>query len=437
MEKSISFHVDKTFSLAHNNRTQKRHSNKDIDSEFSDQNISYIRIPLKKFYDLEFGEAVAEYNSKQKRKDRRIENYYSKIKNNKRTALAREAIVQIGTQEVKRGSQEWNTEVKILDVYAKVFEQRNPNLKVANMVMHLDESTPHLHITFVPVSHSKRGLRKRVGFEKAILEQDPQAPKRFMEYWSNKERDEIERLAKEFDPTFKREVVGTHTYMKVPEYKKVQEELKSTEKEIKKEYGKQIAALAPDEKIPFSEFYELRNNYPEGSTAFIVKYGSSNEPFKTEMGFKQLTELFSLERLRSYAKQLIKKMRDKFKKIISESENQYRTLKKEKDNLVHQQQELVSQKSQLQNENIRLKEMNQMTKTNLKKVFIELGLSESLANGLLKNGYLTLSNTGRHVGINQVLQRQIKKASQEQLNRISSPAFYQRPGFNRNRGPRL
>ena len=47
--------------------------------------------------------------------------------------------------------------------YMKNFEKRNPNLIVFNAVMHLDEATPHLHISFVPVAHNqKRGLETRI-----------------------------------------------------------------------------------------------------------------------------------------------------------------------------------------------------------------------------------------------------------------------------------
>lgn len=38
------------------------------------------------------------------------------------------------------------------------FAERNPNLKVFNAIMHLDEETPHPHIDYVPFSTgNKRG----------------------------------------------------------------------------------------------------------------------------------------------------------------------------------------------------------------------------------------------------------------------------------------
>lgn len=85
--------------------------------------------------------------------------------------------------------------------------------------MHLDETNPHLHITFVPVYHAKRGLKKRVSFTKAIQEQLPDAPKKFMKFWSDKERDEIEKIANQFDSNFERKLVGSHKYLEISEYK--------------------------------------------------------------------------------------------------------------------------------------------------------------------------------------------------------------------------
>ena len=60
----------------------------------------------------------------------------------------------------------------MLDEYVRDFEKRNPNLKVFNAVMHLDESTPHLHIDFVPVAHKgQRGMSLKNSMSGALREQ--------------------------------------------------------------------------------------------------------------------------------------------------------------------------------------------------------------------------------------------------------------------------
>ena len=54
--------------------------------------------------------------------------------------------------------------------YMEGFQERNPNFYVFNAVMHLDESTPHLHIDYIPVGHFKNGLEVRNAKNKALEE---------------------------------------------------------------------------------------------------------------------------------------------------------------------------------------------------------------------------------------------------------------------------
>lgn len=42
---------------------------------------------------------------------------------------------------------------EILDEYARSFQERNPNLYLFNVVLHMDEATPHLHLDYIPVAH--------------------------------------------------------------------------------------------------------------------------------------------------------------------------------------------------------------------------------------------------------------------------------------------
>ena len=54
-----------------------------------------MNIPVRKAYEDIFGEAVKEYNQKQKRADRRITDYYNKIAADKKKHTSYECIVQI------------------------------------------------------------------------------------------------------------------------------------------------------------------------------------------------------------------------------------------------------------------------------------------------------------------------------------------------------
>ncbi len=61
---------------------------------------------------------------------------------------------------------------QVLDEYYYSFQERNPQLRVFSAHLHLDETTPHLHIDFVPfTTGSKRGLNTRVSLKQALAAQ--------------------------------------------------------------------------------------------------------------------------------------------------------------------------------------------------------------------------------------------------------------------------
>ena len=130
---------------------------------------------VKELYLEEFEEARIEYNNKQTRNDRKIENYFVKI-NESQNDLACEIIVELGDMDF------WNDKdkqyrLRMIDVYD---EQVNdlvkilPTFKIANATIHFDETSPHMHVIGVPViDNCKRGMKKQVGksqlFTKTLL----------------------------------------------------------------------------------------------------------------------------------------------------------------------------------------------------------------------------------------------------------------------------
>lgn len=174
---SISLDKDtKKTNLNHNNRTMNEAEwikNDHIDKDRLYLNSYLVQEDLKELYKKEFGEAEKTFNKKQKRADRRIKNYYEHIQKSKRAAVQQEMILQVGDREdFKDNPEKWNMANEILEEWFIDFEKRNPNLKVYNAVIHNDESSPHLHINFVPVaSKYERGMDKQVSFDRAILQQ--------------------------------------------------------------------------------------------------------------------------------------------------------------------------------------------------------------------------------------------------------------------------
>ena len=79
MQRTISAKVGKG-SVNHNSRKFKAEN---VDGSRTHLNIDYCNEPRKKIYHELFDEALKRYNEKQTRADRRIENYYEKIRNSK------------------------------------------------------------------------------------------------------------------------------------------------------------------------------------------------------------------------------------------------------------------------------------------------------------------------------------------------------------------
>ena len=137
--------------LTHNNRD---FISKNVVPERTAWNRIYIQESLEEAYEKCFGEALRKYNAAQTRKDRKKDNYLKEIENSGNgEKVFYENIVQLGTKhdtpvvdENGNLTQAAKEAVDLLDEYARTFQERNPNLYLFNCVLHLDESTPHLHI---------------------------------------------------------------------------------------------------------------------------------------------------------------------------------------------------------------------------------------------------------------------------------------------------
>ena len=166
MKRTISFMTGKG-SVNHNSR--KFHA-KNTDPERSCLNVEYCNENVKDVYHELFDEALTRYNEKQTRSDRRIDDYYEKIRFGKQEKPFHEIILQIGDKD-NMGAKTENGQLaaKVLDKYMWDFQRRNPTLRVFSAYLHMDEATPHLHIDFVPyTTGSKRGLDTRVSLKQAL-----------------------------------------------------------------------------------------------------------------------------------------------------------------------------------------------------------------------------------------------------------------------------
>ena len=233
---SISFTLGRacavhSANIQHNNR---KFSAANVDPTRIAHNITYKQQYVEDAYNQLFGKALREYNAKQKKPCRMIEDYYVHIVRGRREEPYYEAIVQFGDcHTAPSGTPDGDRVKEMLDEYMKAFQQRNPNLYVFNAVLHDDEASPHLHIDFIPYYTKGRsiGLSKGVSMRAALREMGF-VPKNSsvnqLVMWEESERKYMEELLHRHG--YEREDKDAHyQHMTVDQYKASQEAKRMTE----------------------------------------------------------------------------------------------------------------------------------------------------------------------------------------------------------------
>lgn len=236
--------------VAHNRRT---YIAENVDPTRTHLNIEYCYTPIEDAYHYLFDEAQAEYNAKQKRKDRRVENYYEKICNGDQEKPFYEVIFQVGNKD-DMGAAGKNAELAktILDKFYHSFLERNPHLHVYSAHLHMDEATPHLHIDFIPfTTGSKRGLSTRVSLKQALADQGITGEGRSLterDLWVQKEKETLAAIMLEHGIEWEQK--GEHKeHLSVLEFKreKRKEEIAELEQTLERVQQKQVSVQAVEQ----------------------------------------------------------------------------------------------------------------------------------------------------------------------------------------------
>lgn len=196
--------------IRHNNRLF-RPSN--VDHSRTPDNITLIREDIQDTYHRLFDESVIKYNENQKRNDRKIKNYYDKIYRSKKEKPFYEFIAQVGNQGDQPDQEKC---VKILEEFNQMLQKDYPNMKIFNSVIHVDESTPHIHIDFIPVGEGyKKGLEKRASMQKALQNLG------FSNYadFRNELMQKFEIIAKKHEIDRKRDVAIGERHLTIQDYR--------------------------------------------------------------------------------------------------------------------------------------------------------------------------------------------------------------------------
>ena len=360
MQRTISAMVGKG-SVNHNSRKFKAEN---VDADRSHLNIDYCNESIKKVYHELFDEALERYNAKQTRADRKIANYYEKIRSSKQEKPFHELILQIGDKEnMSAESDNGQLAMQVLDEYYRSFQERNPQLRVFSAHLHLDEATPHLHIDFVPfTTGSKRGLDTRVSLKQALAAQGFKGGSRGDTEWSQWVLSEKEQLAAVMERYgIEWEQKGTHEkHLSVLEYKK-QERAEEIE---------QLESKIIDKQTEFETLSRRIQNFDRGTDSLSqMQNALENAPeyqlpepqgFMTAKSYKSKVVEPLIKRLKSLVKTLMVRC---FQAI-----DDYQRLNQTNASLYRSNERLKSQNKQLTADNNRLREEAKDYKL-LRKVF--------------------------------------------------------------------
>ncbi len=360
MKRTISAMVGKG-SVNHNSRKFKAEN---VDGSRTHLNIDYCNVNIKKVYHELFDKALERYNSKQTRADRKIENYYEKIRNSKQEKPFHELILQIGDKENMSAESE-NGELarQILDEYYRGFQERNPQLKVFSAHLHMDEATPHLHIDFIPfTTGSKRGLDTRVSLKQALAAQGFKGGTRGDTEWNQWVSAEKSALAFVMERHgIDWEHKGTHEkHLSVLDYKKQERE-------------KEIFALEDklaQKKDEFRVMADRIENFDNGEKALQ----NLNESIMNEPEY-QLPEPPAMMSARSYKAKFVEPLIARIMSLIStlfaryfKAKDSYNRLNITNANLYRANERLEKINGKLTEENTRLRAENKEYSL-LRKVF--------------------------------------------------------------------
>lgn len=298
--------------VGHGSVNRKFHA-KNTDPERSHLNITYCQENIKAVYHELFDEALERYNAKQTRADRRIENYYEKIRSGKQEKPFHEIILQVGNKDDMRAdSDEGRLAAAVLDEYMRTFQERNPNLRVFSAHLHMDEATPHLHIDFVPFTvGSKRGLDTRVSLKQALAAQGFKGGTRGDTEWSQWVRTEKEQLSAVMERHgIEWEDKGTHDkHLSVLDYKKEQR-------------AKEIAALetvkAEKESQVESQERRLKELAPavKDMERLAADFSADPEEILPEAGTLESAKSYREKKAKPLLAKIVKVLRSPFRKYL-------------------------------------------------------------------------------------------------------------------------
>lgn len=220
-----------------------------IDWDRTSENVTLVRSDsLRSSVNSVFKPYVDDYNQHQKRKDRRITDYYTKCLNNRNLTPVQEFVIQFGDKHTIFSTDHLQNHEKYKELYSsylKGFRDRNKNLCVASAVIHFDEKGgPHMHLVTIPVGHYSKGMKARANFDRAMgwneRRKDFDDFRQFSRWkaqafadWADNERDQLINTAKSMGYAIERKRQATpHKHLEPQEYRDLQVELATVKQNV-------------------------------------------------------------------------------------------------------------------------------------------------------------------------------------------------------------
>lgn len=354
-------------SIRHNNRS---FSAANVDRNRTEQNIVFCNEGLKQVYHMVFDDALAAYNAKKTKTRDKIPDYYEHIRQSKQEKLFHEAIFQIGNMsDCGCCMPDGERAAAALKDFANSFQERNPHLRVFNMVLHMDEATPHLHVDFIPVAtEQSRGLSTRVSMKQALKQQGFVGVGRKQTEWAawmEREKEALTEIAQRYD--FEIISLGTNrSHMDLPQFKEAVTRLEMVQQ--------QTAAVEQE-----AAELERQRDALEGSVRLLKEVDRVNASLSDIRPEKTLTGAVrgvTVDQVKQLKKMALRGVTDRQK--VNELTEENTRLQSQVPSAKEQLEEAQRQQ-RLEQENRRLREENNYLQYELEE---ERSFTERLTNGI-------------------------------------------------------
>jgi len=359
----------------HNNRKYKNNRNEQIDLSLSKYNITIagtknITTDIKEFYKKEFAEATYNYNKNQKDERRKIADYLTKMDKDSKSNIATEFIFQIGDKEdwENKNLEDKQKTVEIFKKAIPILEAKG--IKTVNASIHIDETSPHLHLIAVPIiTGQKRGLEKQVSQNKVITKEI------IKEIRSKVEKSFIEEYNRIYN-TNKELKKGSEIeeHLKIEDYKNVKKVIeiakKIGDKEILKEKANEDLKKVSTDLLKVSEQIEKlekekneKDNIKKNLEDEVKNIDIKNKEYKEKLDKNKNNLKVSTANITEEIKELESKNIE-IKKIKEEKEREFEKEFLYKANKIKEIEDL---KKEIEEKEIELKELEERKKAEEKK----------------------------------------------------------------------